>query len=267
MSFIDLDNIYKEIQFNINKCSHLVTNEVTDSLDVDVANSIHFGLQKILDQLLSSSTSSLTTKKNDEKTRILISLTQLRITYTAVEIIWCYIWNSFFLKNINFNLTENHPNSLLLNHMTMKKLSLKFALMTPCIEDIEKYILIIQKITFYDFFSGTMLNRNLPRLLISLTYFGYQYSDDSIQKRYREILQSICLGPYKYVIVSNLSILSRGPNWMKHAGSTLLSSIILSEDGLQAVLIGYLEGLLLLFVCYFQFYHRYVIIINLNRFK
>lgn len=63
----------------------------------------------------------------------------------------------------------------------------------------------------------------------------------------RERLVNICGGNFQSVVVTGLKPLSQGPVWLKRAGGIWFCHILMSSEGLEAVLLAYLQGLLIVF--------------------
>lgn len=251
----------------------------------------------------SSSTTTIASKPNcmkpPPKPSVLLSITEFRIIYTIMDILWSFQYHCYlflFLESSSTTTinTESHPKSLLLSETQYHSLiSILKTESQPLPTTESEYILLLhrirnislcmERIILHDLFSGFMIERNIKRLLICLVFFEsfpdpisnhhehtmstyYNFlslSDEnrndeniddnntaiSIHKKYRvlareRLLKICCDGNFKSVVVTGLKTLSRGPPWLRHSGGKWFSQLLMSSDGLEAVLFAYLQGVL-----------------------
>lgn len=201
-----------------------------------------------------------------------LSINHLRIVYTSIELLWvCGVQPTLegVLTN-SFNWGEApHPKSLLISKEVICSLSKK----DDIILDNSKILLYCQciySLISNSLFSANMLPRNLKRVLIALLVlsrrsavstdqvdsenevtgtscfidiYGPAVPPDLSRNQAEKLLNDICFNKkYKMLVISELRIATRGPQWMRTVASDLFSRVILSDLGLEAVLRAYLEG-------------------------
>jgi hypothetical protein len=192
-----------------------------------------------------------------------LSINHLRIVYTTIELIWVSGIQPFMEVKLggSFDWCEApHPKSLLISKETLVSL--------PRLEGIEsnssnilRYCECIYSLISNTLFSANMLPRNLKRVLMAMlilskspisTFPGkimnlsetallIPTSDDTVAL---QLMTDICLNSsYKSLVVSELRIATKGPQWMRSAAGEWFTKILLSDLGFEAVLKAYLEGI------------------------
>jgi hypothetical protein len=182
----------------------------------------------------------------------LISVQNLRVVYTSVEILWCWGLAASVRDHSKFELPPTTiPNAILVNQKVLSYGS------GQLIRDIGAREMLRFANTIYwvvtvEGFSGLMLQRNLDRLL--LTYMtlssaafvsdpGTETSvDASVAQEATTALNQLVCGPFASAVVTKLRGFTKGPAWLRDASLRILSSILTGLGGLEIVLSGYLEG-------------------------
>lgn len=199
-----------------------------------------------------------------------VSINHLRIIYTSVELLWVTGVQSFLVSVLedNFDWGEApHPKSLLISRDKLVSL----AKAAPSLQQMFSYSLCISKLISNFIFSSNMLPRNLHRMLVAFlalancdskalgfsrvdnrTITGVSKTLISIRERAKQLLAEVCFSTEnKSLVISELRIASKGPQWLRVAASELFSKMLLSENGLDAALRAYLEGDSYLFYFFF----------------
>jgi len=95
-------------------------------------------------------------------------------------------------------------------------------------------------------FKATMLKRNLKRIIISLLillkYQPILLNEENLLLA-QKLLDDFTINlPERVMVISNLRIVSNGPKYLSNASCNIMTKILLSSQGLETVLLGYLEG-------------------------
>ena len=200
-----------------------------------------------------------TTKRTDKKPNVLLTINELRTVYTTLEILWCYIYTSFFKPLFSFDSSDDHPSSLTISKSDLLKLMDRFCDLSINEAYVWKVTLNMYQIATHPLFSGTMLQRTMKRILLSIVYFQKYHpnfnlpisppsSSSSLPSTSlplvtpSELTTMLITGPFKSIVITGLKALNKGPDWMKAIGSRMFSDIIVSDGGLEAVLLSYLDG-------------------------
>lgn len=174
----------------------------------------------------------------------LLSVQNLRLVYTAIEVLWQSSICATVHKQADFVLpTSAYPSSLLIPKKTMDCLA---EASTGCaVSEVYAQIECMRKVVCDDTFSGLMLQRNLDRILLTYYTLALPQPDGSLHAHSAMAtaeLQSLAEGPFASMIVTKLRGFTRGPAWLRDASLSTLTSILQGKGGLETVLSGYLEG-------------------------
>ena len=200
-----------------------------------------------------------TNKYTDKKPSILLTINELRTVYTTLEVLWYFIYTSFFKPLFSFDSSDDHPSSLTISKSDSLKLVGRFKDLSMNEADAWKLTLNMYHIATHPLFSGTMLQRTMKRILLSIVYFQNYHPKFSLPTcppssssplasislplvTPTELAAILVTGPFKSIVITSLKALNKGPDWMKAIGSRMFSDIIVSEGGLEAVLLSYLDG-------------------------
>ena len=128
--------------------------------------------------------------------------------------------------------------------------------------DTLRYCQCIYSLISNSLFSANMLPRNLKRVLMAMLILSESHErklrgeimdlsetalliPTSNDAAALQLMTDICLNSsYKSLVVSELRIATKGPQWMRLAAGEWLTRILLSDLGFEAVLKAYLEGTL-----------------------
>lgn len=214
------------------------------------SNSVSTAIGHLCSQLNQLSDASLGVKAT---TTPLISVQNLRVVYSVVEILWFWALKGAVTRASGFELpTAPLPKAIL---VTAKVLNCG---VNHAVDNIEEYRLLetvntIRRVVINDAFSGLMLHRNLDRLLVTYMVLAREISTVSetshvsnpradVVNAATVALQDLSTGPFASAVVTKLRSFTKGPPWLRDAALSTLSGILLGPGGLEIVLSGYLEG-------------------------
>lgn len=248
-----IDHILKETLKET--CNSKDYHNVIDFLDIIVIPK----LQTILDIVYVLEKIPWRAKDNDVKVGdrippppLILSISHFRIIYTIVEILWSWGIQSYLNTIIEFKLVDNiFPKTLLLTQNEIE-------CMIPYIKENNeskcfKCITIMGSILSNKLFKATMLKRNLKRMILSLLILTSCTSskeqtqfklDEESLKLAQTLLDNFTINfPERVMVIKDLRSASRGPQFLRNAACSVMTKILLSPQGLETVLVGYLEGL------------------------
>lgn len=191
-----------------------------------------------------------------------LSINHLRIVYTTIELIWVSGIQPFMEDQLggSFDWCEApHPKSLLISKENLASM--------PKMEGNEsnssntfRYCQCIYSLINNSLFSSNMLPRNLKRILMAMLILSKSHEKNNPHKSVDlsdiavlastsdntlafQLMTDICFNSsYKSLVVSELRIATKGPQWMRSAAGEWFTRILLSDLGFEAVLKAYLEG-------------------------
>jgi hypothetical protein len=220
---------------------------------------------------------------------VLFSVTNLRVVYTAIEVVWRWSLQSILELVSGFSLPFTaQPSSILIKKPVLDFIggSVQHSYVPSCVL---ATVNLLRELICNEHFSGIMIQRNMDRVL-----FGYfvlscdiegNNHDATLQVRSQaeQELSALQMGSYAGIVISKLRIFTGGPVWLRTASCNVLtgvlmrratapsdsqgtavramgSSVVAAEaqapapaqgelDGLQVVLGGYLEGNSYYFYC------------------
>jgi len=183
---------------------------------------------------------------------LILSILHFRIIYTIIEMIWVLGVKSYLKNVIDYNFIDDiYPKTLILNQNEIECMvsSINQNNEIKCLECIK----IMGSILANKLFKATMLKRNLKRVILSLLILtAYPSSNeetkinlnnDSIQLAHT-LLDTFTINfPERIMVIKALRWASSGPPFLRNAACNIMTKILLSNGGLETVLVGYLEGL------------------------
>jgi hypothetical protein len=223
----------------------------------------------------SSSPNAMSKSKENNHHDVALSVTQLKTVYSALELLWGiglreyirYLNISESLRLEEMIAIRNLPNSLLFNLFLFDQLQQKVTddftrSGHSALNEARFYIYLetLQEIVFDDLFSDLMLPRSMDRLVLSYFVLRYRLKDKpvSLHDNYRNqsssssalissesidrLLSDLLNRPYKGLIVNRLRNFSKTGDVIRAEALSLLTQIVISENGVLAVLSGYLDG-------------------------
>lgn len=214
-----------------------------------VSNVLIPGISRVLDAMMAV----LVVEESQNPGKPLLSVQNLRVVYTAIELTWQWGVLPTISKLSGFvPPVPPYPNSLL-----VQKRTIDFVQPDPTASagTLERLISTIANIVCNDTFSGLMLQRNLDRIL--LTYLVLSNPEKvrvlisgepdevaavHIASRAASSLQRLYTGAFASMVVSKLRSFTKGPVWLRDASCEILSGILQGQRGVETVLSGYLEG-------------------------
>ena len=191
----------------------------------------------------------------------LLSINHLRAIYTSLEIIWHWGILPFTGPVATIDNQLEHPSSLFLKLNFLCKVRNELVDSND-LSTIYLYINTMSNICKCTLFNSLMLDRVLPRILISCmvlqhechqpcnninNYKHIKLDEDitnCIKKSTRKILYDFVNGHFneKVLVIYCLKYASNGPPWMQTLSTRIMTHILLSDDGLEAVIRGSAQG-------------------------
>lgn len=178
---------------------------------------------------------------------LILSIVHFRVIYTVIEVLWQWGIQSYLKSIVNINFYDQiFPKTLILNQNEiecMKNIIKEYNDGNKCL----KYINIMASILGNKLFKPTMLKRNLKRIILSLLVLT-KYEPVSLLNEENlllalKILDDFTINfPERVMVISNLRLASNGPKYLSNASCNIMTKILLSPQGLETVLLGYLEG-------------------------
>lgn len=218
-----------------------------------VSNVLIHGMSRTLDAMMAA----LSVEESQNPGKPILSVQNLRVVYTAIEMVWQWGVLPTISKLSDFVApVPPYPSSLLVQKRTIDSVH---AVPTASADTLERLVSTIATIVCNETFSGLMLQRNLDRVLLSYLVLSDPHKVDSLlpsgpesellrttdmHTRVGASLQSLCAGPYASMVVSKLRSFTKGPAWLRDASCAILSGILQGPRGVETVLSGYLEGIL-----------------------
>lgn len=241
-----LEKLCRMISGNVSDLAQLVRGwdvfDPNSSIEVNLmtwVDTMVIGLQE-----LAQHTKEMTNNSSDETYASLISIQQTRSLATLLEIVCTIRMDKFVVSRTHaIAVSESAKATLLVNKRVMRELQ------SYAVENDRISILNVAEavdiIIFHPSFSSLLFNRFHGRII--LTYLAVEYDAGSQnaqilgldRKLHRVIFSNSTI---KALAVTQLSRMMKGMEWLKNRSAQLLSEVLLSENGLQAVLQGYLEG-------------------------
>jgi hypothetical protein len=184
----------------------------------------------------------------------ILSVHNLRVVYSAIELIWQWGIQPTVASSSGFTLPESaYPSSLLVHKRTVDHVFDYIKSHVIQVEHLEKLITSVMRLVSNDSFSGLMLQRNLDRILLVFIMLSDEdkvsvldksgvESNSFIKLRAVAVLRSLYEGPFASMVVSKLRAFTRGPTWLREASCAILTNVLQGERGVEIVLSGYLEG-------------------------
>lgn len=162
----------------------------------------------------------------------IMSIMQLRAIYTAIECIWVGGIRSFVKSRASgFDDGNNTPPSMLFKREIVDDLYSHLET-----DDIFGHISTILETCRVNFFMKMMLERNISRILITLILLKENQRSKNL---IRELLDS---SMYKYQVVCALRSLLGSSLEVTTVSSRCLTQIMLSDGGLNAIMLSFLDG-------------------------
>lgn len=179
----------------------------------------------------------------------LINITQSRTLYTLIELLWLIgLRTTLSLKSRIKDDDTKFPTSLTLPQemlITMRKCTLKLSL--------DNVLSITEAIDFiinHDRFAAFMRERNLERILLAYLVMENEWKPlEDHQEHVQRVtsrLEDLLLRSTTHVKAQCVTILRgflRGDEKIRRRSGEYITQILMSEQGLVAVLQGYLDGL------------------------
>lgn len=190
----------------------------------------------------------------ESSTTPLISVQNLRVVYSVVEILWFWVLKGALARAGGFELPASPlPKAIL---VSTKVLGYGVNHIADSIADRRLFETAntIHRIVANDAFSGLMLQRNLDRLLLTYMILARKppspsneppvasSAEDEVASAATTALRELSSGPFASAVVTKLRSFTKGPAWLRDAALSALSGILLGPGGLEIVLSGYLEG-------------------------
>ena len=169
----------------------------------------------------------------------LVSIMQLRAIYTALEIMWILAMRDFAMTKGGMADYDSLPSAMLLDKEKIEFLFGERANTHHYIATADKilWMKLIFSVCSVSAFTNMMLERNMKRIMCCLLLLK---DEPDARSMLNELVSS---NRYKYLIVCSLrSLLSSNSTSLKKDSSTLLTHILVKNDGLDAVLRSYLDG-------------------------
>lgn len=189
----------------------------------------------------------------------LLSIQQLRVVYSSVEVFWRCAMRPFTLLHSSYCLPCDQPNnplpsSMLITREMIEGLPVDSTFVaSPMVQQLT-YYKCLQTFVTNDLFSGHMLLRNADRILMSLFTLKYvasqpesSLSESNRMSIFREVqeietqLPFIFDGRFTHIFVNKLRVFAKAPLWMREMASDMMRRMLLSPGGLHATLNAYLE--------------------------
>lgn len=178
----------------------------------------------------------------------LISLVHLISLNTAIETLYGWVIHLFNAHVMKVDIVEHiYPKTLSIPKDDF--IGMRDTLVKESINDHQNiflYIKCLYCIVLSKTFKGWLLQRNLKRIILSLLCVIH---DDSKKQPSEAIAAAQVLldelvynKEINHLVVSELRWAAQGSNAIKLAASRTMTAILLSENGLYAVLLGYLQG-------------------------
>jgi hypothetical protein len=220
----------------------------------------------ILDRLLYALASERSTTLLDRNAPVL-SINELRIVYTATEMLWIWGLERSVSHYSAFNglVGSTIPKSMLVQRKALECVSSCLAV-TRDFDHLYRIASCLKKVTFNDMFASLMVERSLNRIILSCfvmsnrtlveTPHSSEPSNNTFPDCQRvrsdaacvadkalQMLDEIRASSFCSLVVTRARVFLRCPHsWVRDAACLLLSSILGQRNGLQALITGYLDG-------------------------
>ena len=182
-----------------------------------------------------------------------LSVQQLRVVYTSIEILWNWRIKPEVAHLGNFELPiQPLPNSILITAKAYKQ-STDHHVIQPSLTELLRLTMVMKRVITNEIFSGLMLPRNLDRVLVTLFLLAFATNTlpsasistgdiETVRASAQTEIDSLKSSAFLPMVVTKLRSFTRGPAWLRDASLRLFSDILQGEGGLEVVLSGYLEG-------------------------
>ena len=223
------------------------------------------GCLDILDRLLYAITSERSTTLLDRNAPVL-SINELRIVYTATEMLWIWGLERSVSHYSAFNgLTGSTiPKSMLVQRKALECVSNCLAV-TRDFDHLYRIASCLKEVTFNDMFASLMVERSLNRIILSCFVMSNRtlvetphssepsYNTPDCQRvridatcvadKAQQMLDEIRASSFCSLVVTRARVFLRCPHsWVRDAACLLFSSILGQRNGLQTLITGYLDG-------------------------
>jgi len=223
------------------------------------------GCLDILDRLLYAIASERSTTLLDSNAPVL-SINELRIVYTATEMLWIWGLERSVSHYSAFNglAGSTIPKSMLVQRKALEFVSSCLAV-TRDFDHLYRIASCLKEVTFNDMFASLMVERSLNRIILSCFVMSKRtlvethhnsepsYNTPDCQRvridatcvvdKAQQMLDEIRASSFCSLVVTRARVFLRCPHsWVRDAACLLLSSILGQRNGLQTLITGYLDG-------------------------
>lgn len=179
----------------------------------------------------------------------MVNINQSRALYTLLELLWLIGLRTTLSSRSGIRESEvQFPTALLLSQEVLS--NLRACSVSLSLDNILDIVKSIDFIIHHERFAAFMLHRNLERVLLAYLLLQVEWSNhvdrqtnlSFIQNRLKELFQEATT-QMKSLCVSKLRGFTRGNERIKQKSAEYITQILLSSNGLLAVLNGFLEGI------------------------
>jgi hypothetical protein len=189
-------------------------------------------------------------KKEGTTSPMLISIQNMRVIYTFLELLWHWGMKKHILtlsENLNLPDDLSQPKSLLVNKDLMEFLTLtdkskgkiSIPLDIEIFNDLLRCTKVLNDIVTDEMFAHQMLERNINRILLSLIVLK---RDRPNEETVVNLLNSLKESNFRHIIISRMRVFVSATSWLRNDVSQILADVIQSEKGVESVIRAYLEG-------------------------
>lgn len=223
------------------------------------------GCLDILDRLLYAIASERSTTLLDSNAPVL-SINELRIVYTATEMLWIWGLERSVSHYSAFNglAGSTIPKSMLVQRKALECVSSCLAV-TRDFDHLYRIASCLKEVTFNDMFASLMVERSLNRIILSCFVMSNRTLVETLHSsepsyntpdcprvridatyvadKAQQMLDEIRASSFCSLVVTRARVFLRCPHsWVRDAACLLLSSILGQSNGLQTLITGYLDG-------------------------
>jgi hypothetical protein len=185
----------------------------------------------------------------------IINITLSRTLYTLIEMLWLIGLRTSITRLAQYTepADVNFPSSLVIQSAVLKELQKDCSVQMP-LQSIATVIQAVDAVINHDRFAAFMRERHLERVVLTYLVLEAELSDahhPEIIQQVQQRLQSLLIDTSSVALKSQCVTVLRGvtrcgSQKVKRRSAQYITKILLSTNGLVAIMQGYLDGIILL---------------------